>query len=164
MKREMEERFIKACQGDTDALFRYCYFKLSDREKAKDLVQETFMRTWNYIAQGREIENLRAFFYRTLTNLVIDEYRKKKTVSLDKLAEGGFDPEAEDFMNAEDRLDGERALKLFEKIGKPYQDVLYLKYVEDLSNGEIAEIIKESENAVAVQIHRGLKKIKKLFE
>ena len=163
MKREMEERFIKACEENADALFRYSFFKVSDRELAKDLVQETFMRTWNYIAQGHEIENLRAFFYRTLTNLIIDEYRKNKPLSLDKLFEGGFDLKAEELEGLENRLDGEMALKILDKIGRPYADVIYLKYVEDLSNGEIAKALGETENGVAVKIHRGLKKIKEIF-
>ena len=164
MKTEMEENFIKACEENSDALFRYCFFKLSDREKAKDLVQECFLRTWNYLAQGHEVENLRAFLYKTLSHLVIDEYRKNKPLSLDRLYEAGFEPKVEELSHIEDRLDGERALETLRKLGGAYHEVIYLKYVEDLPTKEIASILGESENAVAVQIHRGIKKIKEIFE
>src|SRR3989338_5539027 len=118
----MEEKFIRACEEHSDALFRYCYFKIRDREIAKDLVQETFMRTWNYMQKGVEIENLRAFFYRTLGNAIIDEYRKKKPISLDWLAEEGFDPGEDYRKSIADKLDGERAMALLNQIPPKYKD------------------------------------------
>jgi len=164
MESGKEERFIKACEDYADALFRYSLYKTSDRELAKDLVQECFTRTWNYLAAGQEVENLRAFFYRTLGNLVIDEYRKKKSISLDRMLEGGYDIKTEELEQLENKLDGERAITLLKKLSRPYADVVYLKYVENLSNQEIAQVLGESETAVAVKLHRGLKKMKKLFE
>ncbi len=38
-----------------DAIFRYCFYKISDREKALDFVQETFTRTWQNLVNGNEI-------------------------------------------------------------------------------------------------------------
>lgn len=163
MKWSMEEQFVKSCEECADALFRYSFFKVSDRELAKDLVQETYLRTWNYLSRGQAVENLRAFFYRTLSNLIIDEYRKNKPLSLDKLFDDGFDLKTEELERLENQLDGEKAIAMLGRIGKMYQDVIFLKYVEDLSNGEIAKALGESENAVAVKIHRGLKKIKEIF-
>jgi len=160
----IQEKFTEACNECADALLRYALFKVSDREVAKDLIQETYLRTWNYIAEGHEVENFRAFFYRTLGNLIIDHYRKHKTFSLDQLFEKGYDVPTEVKESLENRLDGEQAFALLEKIGKMYKDVIFLKYVEDLSLKEIAHITGESENAVAVKIHRGIKKMKKIFE
>ncbi|HEY4494023.1 MAG TPA: RNA polymerase sigma factor [Candidatus Paceibacterota bacterium] len=158
-----EAEFIRACEEYQDALFRYSFFKISDRETAKDLVADTFMKVWSYMARGGEIENIRAFFYRTLNNLIIDEYRRKKPISLSKLSEAGFDPVFEDPHDTIDQLDGERAIKMLNRIPEEYKDVIMMKYVEELTLKEIGEIIGSSENAVAVKIHRGIKKMKDIW-
>ncbi|HEV7424103.1 MAG TPA: RNA polymerase sigma factor [Candidatus Paceibacterota bacterium] len=167
IKEQVEKSFTKACEEHLDALWRYCYFKISDRELAKDLVQETYLRTWNYLSKGEEIQNIRAFFYKTLSNLIIDEYRDKgsvkKSVSLDTMAETGFDPGFDDVEATEDRLDAEQAMKLMQKIPEPDRELIFMRYIQDMSIKEIAEFLKESENNVAVKIHRGLKKVKKIF-
>ena len=77
-----------------DAIFRHCYFRVFDRERARDLVQETFLKTWEYLTRGHDIENIRAFLYRVATNLIIDDSRRKKEISLEQLSESGFDPAA----------------------------------------------------------------------
>ena len=87
-----EEEFSSAYESFSDALFRHCYFRLYDREKSKDIVQEAFIKTWEYSLKGQEIENTRAFLYKVLNNLIIDEIRKKKALSLEILLEEGFQP------------------------------------------------------------------------
>ena len=160
MKADIESQFIQACTDHSDALFRYCFFKTRSKEMSKDLVQETYMKTWNYLVKGQSIDNMRAFFYKTLTNLIIDEYRKKKTVSLDELEEIGLDQSTNDIELYYDKLDAEKALLVLDEIGGSYKDVIIMRYVQDLSLKEISDITGESENSLSVKIHRGLKKIK----
>ncbi len=131
---------------------------------AKDLVQETFTKTWAYLAKGAVIENMRAFFYRTLGNLIIDEYRKKKSISLDAMTEySGFEPVFHDQENLENKIDGRIAIDMLKDISEGYREVIFMRYVEDMTLTEIAAITGESENAIAVKVHRGLKKMKELF-
>src|SRR4051812_784750 len=90
-----KDEFLKSFAENSDALFRYCFFRIGDRERSLDLVQDAFMKTWNYLYQGNTIENFRAFLYRTAGNLIVDEYRRRKSEpSLDLLAEEGFEPAA----------------------------------------------------------------------
>lgn len=159
-----QKDFIKAYDENADALFRHCFFKIHDREMAKDMIQETFVKTWNYIVQGKKILNLRAFLYKTLNNMIIDEYRKKKTVSLDDLREDGFEPESEAGPTADDRFMGEKALRLLEELPDPYRDAVFMRYVNGLELSEIAEITGETENTVSVHVHRGLGKLRDLFK
>jgi RNA polymerase sigma-70 factor (ECF subfamily) len=156
--------FLAAYDEHSDALFRHCLFKVSDRELAKDLVQEAFTKAWTYLSKGHEVANMRAFLYKTLNNLIIDEYRKKKSVSLDSLADEGFDPRAENLPNDSDILDGARAVALLSKLDDPYKDAVFLRYVNGLEISEIAKITGNSENTVSVHIHRGIKKLKELYE
>jgi RNA polymerase sigma-70 factor, ECF subfamily len=161
-----DQEFAEIYRAHVDALFQYCLFKVSDRELAKDLVQETFMKTWIYAADAEsgKIESMKAFLFRTLSNLIVDEYRKRKTISLDTLAEDGFDPPFDDSDRLLDTIDGERALQLLKFLPEDYRDVVFMRYVQELSLEEIAEITGESKNTLSVRLHRGIKKLKEHFD
>ncbi len=171
---DIEKQFTAAFERYADELFRHATLRLSDRERALDLTQETFLRAWAYVSRGEEIRDYRPFFYRTLRNLIVDEYRKHKTTSLEQLVESGEGGETiESLLPADetnaleaamDRFDGKRALEALTKLTDPYREVLALRYIEGLSPKEIAESIEESENVVSVRIHRGLKKLRTLME
>lgn len=166
MDYQKEAQFLDAYKKHTDALFRYCYFKTLNRDEAKDMLQDTFIKTWQYIADGGEVLNLKAFLYRTAHNVVVDHYRKKKTVSLDELFEDGFDTShsTSSVQDLENQIDGAEALKLIDKIPKPYRDLVFMKYVEELSIKEIAEILNEPANNISVKIHRAIEKLKEIYK
>ena len=73
-----EARFLKAFEDYSDALFRHASLRISNRERAVDLVHDTFTKVWSYLRDGYEIESFRPFLYKVLNNLIIDEYRKRK--------------------------------------------------------------------------------------
>ena len=77
-----EKAFLEAYDTLSDAIFRQCYFRCFDRELARELTQECFMRTWEKLAEGAEIKNIKAFLYRVAGNLVIDNARRKKSERL----------------------------------------------------------------------------------
>ncbi len=157
-------QFAKVYEEHADAIFRYCYFKLSDRDRALDLLQDTFVKVWQYMCNGHNVENVKALLYMTARNLIIDEYRKKKMSSLEKLQEEGWEPVEEGYVDSlVNRLDSLRAVEFIQKIPDKYRDVIFMRYVQDLSIKEIASLVGESENAVSVRIHRGLAKLKSLF-
>src|SRR3989344_3571626 len=70
----------------------HAFFKVHDHAMGEDLVQDTFMKTWAYLVKGGKIDVMKAFLYHVLNNLIIDEYRKHKTTSLDALLVKGFEP------------------------------------------------------------------------
>lgn len=161
--KDMKKSFETAYVEHADALFRHAFFKVNNRDLAKDLLQETFTKTWSYIIKGNEIDNLKAFLYRTLNNLVIDEYRKKKSVSLEVIEEEGFQLSVDDTKQLEMKLDGEQAIKFLQKLPDNYRNVIFMRYVDELELSEIAKALNESENVISVRIHRGLKKLKEIF-
>lgn len=163
MASKMEEEFLKVYEAQNDAIFRYCYFRVYSREKARDLTQEAFIKAWAYIKEGKEVENLKAFIYRVANNLIIDDVRKKKETSLDALAENGFDPSIGTTASEEQRIDGIILIETLQHLDEEYRDVVYMRYIENLQPREIAEILNESVNAISVRIHRGLKKLKKIL-
>jgi len=145
----------------------HAYFKVSDHAIGEDLVQETFMKTWSYLVKGGKIDVMKAFLYHVLNNLIIDQYRKHKTTSLDVLLEKGFEPaeasEADGSSRVLNILDGKAAMLLIGHLPLAYQKVMRMKYVQDLSLQDMSLITGQSKNAMAVQLHRGLAKLKILY-
>jgi RNA polymerase sigma-70 factor, ECF subfamily len=140
------------------------FFKLNDRALGEGIVQETFMKTWVYLVKGGKIDLMKAFLYHILNNLIVDEYRKRKTASLDILIDKGFDPSTGNTDPLINFLDGKTAVKLIGRLPKMYQEVMCLRHLQDLSLKEISAITGQTKNAIAVQLHRGLEKLKVIYE
>lgn len=141
----------------------HAFFKLHNQVLSTDLVQDTFVKTWGYLVKGGKIETMKAFLYHTLNNLIIDEYRKKKSVSLDVMLEKGFDLGRDDTERLIDALDGKSASVLIMRLPVAYQKVMRMRYVQDLSLAEMSLITGNTKNALAVKVHRGLEKLKVLY-
>lgn len=166
-----EERFLKAFDEYNDALFRHAFLRISNREKAVDLVHDTFTKVWAYLRGGYEVDNFRPFLYKVLNNLIIDEYRRRKESSLDALFEmegvdeGSFSELSESTVEGlAATIDGKKAFELLEEMPDQYKEVIILRFVDQLGPREISELIEESENVVSVRIHRGLKMLRQKIE
>ena len=160
---EKEKQFIEAYEQYSEPIFRHCYYRVFEREKAKDLVQETFFKTWKYLIKGNEIENIRAFLYRTANNIIIDESRKKKHVSLDAIMEKGFNPSIDTREADSNYFSAKEVVEVLHVLDEKYKDVIMMRYIDGFSTREIASIVGETEDNVYVRMHRGIKKVKELM-
>ena len=166
-----EERFLKAFEEYSNALFRHAAMRISDRERSIDVVHDTFTKVWTYVRNGHDIENYRPFLYKVLNNLIIDEYRKQKEASLDALLErdgvdeGSFPELSESSVEAlAATIDGKQAFDLIGKLPDVYREVLIMRFVDGLGPREMSTLIEESENVISVRIHRGLKMLRDIIE
>lgn len=146
------------------ALGSHAFFKTQNRAISEDLVQDTFIKTWGYLIKGGKIDIMRAFLYHILNNLIVDEYRKNKTSSLDALLEKGFEPGIDQSDKLLDVLDGKTALLLIQRLPVKYQKIMRMRYTQDMSLKEMSLITGQSKNTIAVQAHRGLEKLKKMYK
>lgn len=165
-----EDRFLKAFDEYADALFRHAVYRLSDRERAIEIVHDTFTKVWGYLRTGHDVESYKPFLYKVLNNLIIDEYRRRKELSLDAiLSEDGVDegsfPELYEggIEELTFTLDAEKASELLNELPLVYREVLTFRFVDGLGPKEISELIEESENVVSVRIHRGLKTLREMI-
>ncbi len=144
-------------------LRRRAEFKIQNYSISEDLVQTTFLKTWKYLVAGGKIETMKNFLYHILNGLIIDEYRKNKAVSLETLLGQDFNPGFDDSEHLMNIIDGRSAALLIAKLPKKYREVIYMKYIENLSPSEISNITKQAKNTVSVQAHRGLIELKTLY-
>jgi RNA polymerase sigma-70 factor (ECF subfamily) len=163
MEQKEHEAFVSAYGEYEEALLRRALFKVGNPELASDLVQTTFLKTWEYLVKNGNIELMKSFLFHVLNMLIIDEYRKKKPVSLDVLIESGFEVVSDDSERHLNVIDGKSAVLLIPLLPKKYRTVISMHYLDGMSLTEISLITKQSNNTTAVQLHRGIKKLESLF-
>ncbi len=160
----MEKEFLEAYEKFADPVFRFSYWRLFEREVAREIMQQTFLKTWEALSSGQKIENLKAFIFRVARNLIIDYQRvKKEKLSLENLLEEGWEPVGQE-ENLDLKIDLQKIKQTVGELEDIYQEAITLRYLEGFRPKEIAEILGETEDVVSVRIHRGLKKLKILLK
>jgi RNA polymerase sigma-70 factor (ECF subfamily) len=163
---EAQQRILLATahRDFVKGLSQHSFYKLGNQALGDDLVQDTFIKTWSYLVKGGKIDTMKAFLYHVLNNLIIDEYRKRKTVSLDVLLEKGYEPQSKDSDRLVSMIDSKEILVFIKKLPERYQKAIKMRYIQDLSLKEMSLLTGQTQNAMAVQVHRGLAQLKKLYE
>lgn len=149
----------------SDAIFRHCWFRLGNRESAKDLVQDVFARTWDYLMAGNEIDNMRAFLYRVAHNLVVNARIRTQPVSLEDTIESdrSREPSEDNRQAAYAKLEVEQALERLSQVNPAHTEVIVLRYIDGMAVKDIAELLSISENAASVRIHRALEALRDII-
>lgn len=164
--KKIEKVFLSCYEEHSDALFRYCYFQTSNREVATDLLQDTFTKTWQYLSEGKQIDNIKAFLYKVAKNLIIDYRRKKKSYSLEAITETGVDfkTEVSEEEMVSDNFDKDFVVSKLELLEDDHREILTMRYINEMSIREIADTLDQTPNNVSVRIHRAVEKMKVILE
>lgn len=160
---ERQAELTSAHSNYEKGLNSHAFFKVHNHAMGEDMVQDTFMKAWKYLVKGGKIDIMKSFLYHILNNLIVDEYRKHRTTSLDVILEKGYEPSEDTTERLVDALDGKTAIIMIQRLPKKYQKVMRMRYVQNLSLKEISLVTEQSKNTVAVQLHRGLAKLKLLY-
>lgn len=152
-----------------DDIFRFIFYKVSNREQAEDFTSEVFLRTWQQLQKAdEEIKNIKALFYRIARNLIIDHYRreaKQKTVSLEDQATDGLELAGDEDLLEEIQLTGDKVMlaKALQELKEEYREMIVLRYINEFSVDEIAEITGKTKGTIRVIIHRGIKALREIL-
>jgi len=157
-----EKEFSKIYDKLFQRIYRFIFLKVSSEEVAKDLTSETFLKVWK-IFQKSEIENPKAFLYKTARNLVTDFYREKEKINPHSLESLPHPPDPK--KNPLEKIIFDEKIKIIQKalshLKEDYQNAIILRYIEGASLKEISEILEKSPSATRVLIHRALLALKK---
>ncbi len=144
----------------TPRLFHFFRSRLGSDQDAQDLVQETFLKSYRGIARFNPEWKFSTWIYTTATRLVISQYRKQgKKLSHPPWAQPGPSPEIRMIEKQEAQSLWGQARQLRRK---QYQ-TLWLRYAEEMSTREIAEVLRISPVQVRVLLHRGRSNLAKLI-
>lgn len=160
---QQQEILTAAHHSYEKGLNSHAFYKINDHDMGEDLVQDTFVKTWKYLLKGGKTDVMKSFLYHVLNHLIIDQYRKHKTESLDILIENGFEPSEDSSGRTFNIIDGQKALLMIRRLPLKYQKIMGMRYAQDLSLTEISQITGETRNTIAVKVHRGLAKLKLLY-
>lgn len=170
LKKKDKDAFAEVYDLYVDQIYRFIYFKIGSKEEAEDLTSAVFLKTWNYIRVSEvEETTLKALIYKIARNIIIDQYRKKSLRD-----EVPITDENENFINIKDdrqnlseqfdqAIEKEAVLAKLSELKDEYREMIVLRYIEDLSIGEIAEIQGKKRGTVRVEAHRALRALKNLF-
>lgn len=159
------ESFALLYDAYVGPIYRFIYVKVSNKEEAEDIASDTFLKAWQYlIGEQADVANFRAFIYQIARNRVVDAYRERARKNEQGLNEADAVTAAPNFHKIDATLEGEWLYGKMKQLKQEYQEVLLLRYVEELSLREIATILGKGSTAVRVTLHRAVKKLKELTE
>lgn len=144
-------------------IYRFIYFKVSSAEQAEDLTSEAFLKAWQYLKEKRDVANLQALLYSVARTVVIDHYRataaERANVSLDEnIADETVDASSEKFLkDMETKFDTTLVLERLRGLKDEYRDVVIMRYLDEMSTGEIAAVLGKTPSNVRVILHRATK-------
>jgi RNA polymerase sigma-70 factor, ECF subfamily len=173
VKKRDKNAFIEAYDLYADDVYRFVFFKIGNTEEAKDLTSAVFLKVWNY-AQSKgldESKSLRAFIYKTARNSIIDHYRQLRETEarLDDGDEGGLiDTIADERQNLAQQTEILSDMDLVKaslgKLKEEYRETILMRFIDELSFAEIAEVTGKTVGSVRIQTFRALRALKDILE
>lgn len=184
MQSRLKEKFLLfriRAKKDSDAfgelydmyierIYRFVYFKVPSAEVAEDLTSETFLKAWQYLMKKRDVPHLQALLYSVARSVVIDWYRssagERGDVSLDEaIATEDSNAGSEQLLKAiETDFDITRVLQRVRGLKDEYREVIIMKYLDGMSNREIASALGKSASHVRVIAHRAMQALSDALE
>ncbi len=140
-------------------IYAYCRRFLTDKEEAKDVFQETFIRFYQSAAEQRDMTNVPAFLLKIARNLCVNcKRREKKAISF------------EDYMvvNFENKEENDELLNLIKRaldlLPDNYREVFVLREYDGLSYNDIADVTGASLSTIKIRLYRAKQKMRKILE
>lgn len=145
-------------------IYKYVYYKVSE-EHVEDLVSSIFVKAWTNIKKYKKTQYpFKAWLFRIAHNAVIDHYRTNKNVYEleDRVADDSVQIDPKHLL--EKTLTSERVHRALGGLEKKYHEVVVLKFLNGLSNRDIAKVIGSNEGNVRTLQFRALKKMRVVLE
>ena len=164
-----------------DRIYRYCYFKLHNREAAEDITQETFLRYLERYGDRGSEWDLR-YLYRIAHNLCVDEYRRPTyELLLDENVEQSYAEygtakqgsvkstaamrnmikETAQQNHAEKTITSLWLRSALGKLSEEEQEILLLRYANEVPNNVLSQMLGVSRFALYRKMQQALRKLQK---
>ena len=146
-------------------IYNYIYYRLGDTQLAEDLTGTVFAKMLEAIQTSKSWQvSFSGWLYRIAHNLVVDHFRRAqqdRAAPLDEqIAAGDQDP----VKTVERRLENDRLQLAIEQLTEEQKLVVTLKFVEGLTNAQVAEIMGKTEGAIKSLQFRALASLRRILE
>lgn len=141
-------------QHQYDKIYKYCYFKVKNKDLAEDLTQETFLKYYaqnTYTSHGKAL----AYLYTIARNLCIDTFRQKQSEALDENI----------LISNDDEICTHLALRqAVRELSDELMEIVFLRYGSEFSINEIAAALNLSRFSVHRKLNTALKELNKIIK
>jgi RNA polymerase sigma-70 factor (ECF subfamily) len=164
--KENPQAFGQLYERYVDKIYNYVYYRTGNHHDAEDLTARTFYQALRHVHRYKDRGlPFSAWLYRIAHNLVANWHRdrsRRQVIALDELALKAPRPSPEGELELQDE---QRALlRHIRHMAQDRQQLLILKFVEQMSNREIAQIMGRTEGAIKSLYHRTLLALRESWE
>lgn len=149
-----------------DDLFAYGMHFTSDRESVRDCIQEVFITIYKNRLKQRMVENVKCYLFTSLKNELFDLFKKSVAYYQIETIEPVFNTEysVEDlFVKTEiDQHNKAKIKEILQSLTPRQHEVLYYRYVEEMSYEEIGQLMQMNYQSVRNLLHRSIRKARDL--
>ena len=162
-KRGDEQAFGELYELYFEKIYKFIFFRVNHKQNAEDLAEDVFVKAWSKIKQVNE-EKFGGWLYQIAKNKIIDHYRQnKETVDISGL-ENLLETDENIVEHANMLIEQKTFMLLLKKLTPEQQIIIKLKFIEDLDNAEISELISKSEGSIRVIQYRAIQKLQELLD
>lgn len=140
------------------AIFQYISYRVETRMAAEDLTAEVFLRMvrglHSYEDRGLPFG---AWLFRIAANLLNEHYRQGRRLNVAQLSDDERSDDTDPFDRLARQEERQRLSQALQALPSEYQDVLVLRFMQNMSHAEVAAALDKSETAVRSIQHRALK-------
>ncbi|WP_042354514.1 RNA polymerase sigma factor [Bacillus rubiinfantis] len=146
-----EDQLIKFIQENKEDFYRLAYTYVRNSEDALDIVQESIRKALTAKQSLKKANSVKSWFYKIVVHTALDFLRKQKKVTI--VDETNLDYFSKGKNDSYQNIDLKRSL---EALPLKYSSVIVLKFFEDLTIDEVAEVLQEKPNTVKTRLYRAL--------
>ena len=158
MNKKLYEKLIQYILDHQDLFYRLAYSYTKNQEDALDAVQNAVCKALEAYDGIRNADAIKTWFYRILINECLRVIKKRKQDAV------SADIEEQDAVYYEKAFDRENVDDELEKLEPDVQEIIRLRFFEEMSLKEIAAITGYNLNTVKTKLYRGLKLLKENME
>ncbi len=172
---ENEALLVEASRRDMEAfaalyrryaipVYRYLYQRVGNTADAEDLTSQVFTDALEGLFHYRDQGNFAAWLFTIARRKAIAHYRRKRPdLSFDETRDL-YDQQAGLLQMAVDQEKLERITSLVKRLDPDDQELIRLRFAADLTYREIGSILKKSEAAIKMAVHRLVHQLQKEWE
>lgn len=147
--------FSRYYEQHNKGVFNYVFYRVGlNRHTAEDLTSEIFLKAFEHFDQYDRNRPFKTWIFTIAHNHLVNFFiAKKELLPLDEAKVLSHHSSVDEI---DAKMKKEQVLALVDELPPPQRDLLIMRYVNDLSNREIAEILKKEEGAVRTALSRAL--------
>lgn len=162
-----DQLFSSMFESFFDCLYNYGMKITRDKELVEDSIQELFFRIWKNNIDLENIKNPKSYLIKGLRhqiyNIISLKGHQSENVRIDETIKIEFSQEDISIQNQNEEEIRNRVLLTLGKLSDRQRETIYLRYFEELSYEEIAEVLNINLQSAKNNVQRGIKSLREYF-